>query len=215
MPSLPTIFLARHAETVFNAAQRMQGHMGHTPLTRNGMRQADAMGAALRALLGARPDIDIWASRSGRTLQTAAIIAEHLERDFFDVRQDARLLEIDVGAWEGRSYADIVAETGPIVCAERRLFSARPPGGEWYPDIARRLDDWLGELDPARPALVISHGITARVLRGRLVGGEPIEPGCVPIAADAPQGTVFRIENGREQAVHLGHGSVDAKARGF
>ena len=141
MPSLPTIFLARHAETVFNAAQRMQGHMGHTPLTRNGMRQADAMGAALRALLGARPDIDIWASRSGRTLQTAAIIAEHLERDFFDVRQDARLLEIDVGAWEGRSYADIVAETGPIVCAERRLFSAH---GLDYENVSKPQADDAG-----------------------------------------------------------------------
>ncbi|MCU0891245.1 MAG: histidine phosphatase family protein, partial [Sandarakinorhabdus sp.] len=30
------LILARHAETVFNAAARMQGHMAHTPLTRSG-----------------------------------------------------------------------------------------------------------------------------------------------------------------------------------
>jgi probable phosphoglycerate mutase len=213
--STPLLFLARHAETVFNAAARMQGHLGHTPLTRNGIRQAEDMGRALRGVLGAKPGIDLWASCSGRTLQTAAIIAEHLGRGYFDIRQDARLLEIDVGRWEARSYADIVAETGPIVCEERRLFKVRPPGGEWYPDIAARLESWLGDLDPVRPALVISHGITARVLRGRLVGGEPIEPGCVPIAADAPQGTVFRIVDGREDAIHVGHGSVDGKAKGF
>jgi probable phosphoglycerate mutase len=173
------------------------------------------MGRALLGVLGPKPDIDIWASRAGRTLQTAAIIAEHLGRDFFDIRQDDRLLEIDVGDWEGRSYADIVAEAGPIVCTERRVFTQRPPGGEWYPDIAARLDCWLGDLDPERPALVISHGITARVLRGRLVGGTPFEPGCVPLAPDAPQGTVFRIENGHEATIHVGHGSVDGKAKGF
>ena len=211
----PTLYLARHAETVFNAAARMQGHMGHTPLTRNGIRQAEEMGLALREVLGGSADIDLWASRSGRTLQTAAIIAEHLDRDFFDICADERLLEIDVGDWEGRSYADIVAESGPIVCTERRLFTQRPPNGEWYPDIAARLQNWLADLDPARPALVISHGITARVLRGALVGGEPIEPGCVPLAADAPQGTVFRIEAGQEEAVHVGQGSGDGKAKGF
>ncbi|MBL8647435.1 MAG: histidine phosphatase family protein [Sphingosinicella sp.] len=211
----PTLYLARHAETVFNAAARMQGHMGHTPLTRNGIRQADDMGRALRASLGPKPDIDLWASRSGRTMQTAAIIAEHLERDFFDIRADDRLLEIDVGDWEGRLYHDIVAESGPVMCPDRRIFLRQPPNGEWYPDIERRLQNWLADLDSARPALVISHGITARVLRGALVGGTPFEPGCVPLAKDAPQGTVFRIEGGREEPIHVGHGSVDGKAKGF
>lgn len=211
----PTLYLARHAETVFNAAARMQGHMGHTPLTRNGIRQAEDMGRALLDVLGPKPAIDIWASRAGRTLQTAAIIAEHLERDFFEIRADDRLLEIDVGDWQGRSYADIVAESGPIVCAGRKLFLQRPPRGEWYPDIALRLESWLADLAPSRPALVISHGITARVLRGRLVGGTPFEPGSVPVADDAPQGTIFRIENGKETALHVGHGSVDGKRHGF
>lgn len=211
----PTLYLARHAETVFNAAARMQGHMGHTPLTRNGIRQAEDMGRTLLDVLGPKPAIDIWASRAGRTLQTAAIIAEHLGRDYFEIHADDRLLEIDVGDWQGRSYADIVAESGAIVCAERRLFLKRPPNGEWYPDIARRLESWLADLDPARPALVISHGITARVLRGCLVGGTPFEPGSVPIADDAPQGTIFRIGNGGEEMIHVGHGSADGKARGF
>ncbi|MBV7257390.1 histidine phosphatase family protein [Pacificimonas sp. WHA3] len=206
------LYLARHAETVFNFGARMQGHMGHTPLTRRGIEQADAMGAALHGILGAKPDIDLWSSKAGRTLQTCAVVAEHLERDYFDIRQDERLLEIDVGAWEGRRYQDIVEEAGvPIVDAERRLFSVPPPQGEWYPDIRARLDDWLAELDPVRPALVVSHGITARVLRGALVGGDPIEPGCVPIAGDAPQGTVFRIENGAETSIHMGMGSADGR----
>ncbi|KAB7646506.1 histidine phosphatase family protein [Polymorphobacter fuscus] len=198
------IILARHAETVFNAAARMQGHMAHTPLTRAGIAQAEAMGAALATALGDAPDRDLWVSPSGRTQQTAAIVGEHLKRPFFDWRTDARLLEIDVGDWEGRYYADIVAEIGPIVDAERRLFSVPAPNGEWFPAIAERLQSWLADLDPARPVLAISHGITARVLRGLLVGGADWHG--VKVAVDAPQGTVFHIRDGAEQVLLTGSG---------
>jgi broad specificity phosphatase PhoE len=204
------IILARHAETVFNAAARMQGHMAHTPLTRAGIAQAEAMGAALATALGTAPDHDLWVSPSGRTQQTAAIVGEHLARPFFDWRTDARLLEIDVGNWEGRYYADIVAETGPIVDPQQGLFSVPPPNGEWFPAIAARLTDWLAALDPARPVLAISHGITARVLRGLLIGGDDWHG--VKVAPNAPQGTVFRIKDGIEQVLHTGSGVHGVRA---
>ncbi len=204
------IILARHAETVFNAAARMQGHMAHTPLTRAGIAQAEAMGAALAAALGAKPDRDLWVSPSGRTQQTAAIVGEHLGHPFFDWRQDARLLEIDVGDWEGRYYVDIVAEIGPIIDPERRLFSVPAPNGEWFPAIAARLTSWLADLDPARPVLAISHGITARVLRGLLVGGEDWHG--VKVAPDAPQGTVFRIVDGVQSVLLTGAGVHGVRA---
>ena len=204
------IILARHAETVFNAAARMQGHMAHTPLTRAGIAQAEAMGAAL-ATAGTAAGRDLWVSPSGRTQQTAAIVGEHLERNFFDWRQDKRLLEIDVGDWEGRYYADIVAETGrSIVDAERGLFTEPAPGGEWFPAIAARLNTWLAELDPTRPSLVISHGITANVLRGLLVGGEDWHG--VPVAPRAPQGTIFRIKDGQETVLLTGTGAQGVRA---
>jgi probable phosphoglycerate mutase len=195
----------------FAAAARMQGHMAHTPLTRSGIAQAEAMGAALRETLGEAPDRDFWVSPSGRTQQTAAIVSEHLGVPFFNWRQDTRLLEIDVGQWEGRYYADIVADLGEhIVCPDRRLFRVPPPGGEWFPEIAARLTDWLAEIDMTRPTLVISHGITARVLRGILVGGQDWQG--VPVAADAPQGTVFHIRDGAETMLHVGSGVQGVRA---
>ena len=204
------IIIARHAETVYNAGARMQGHLAHTPLTRAGIAQAEAMGAALAQQLGRDPDLDIWASPAGRTLQTVAIVAEHLGRDFFAVRTDDRLLEIDVGDWQGRPYADIVAEVGPIICPDRRIFNVRPPNGEWYPAIAERLRGWLSDLDPARDVLVISHGVTARVLRGLLSGCHDYEG--VALAEDAPQGTVFVIEDGVQSVLHVGDGHAGARA---
>ena len=74
------LYLARHAETVYNRHRRMQGNDAHTPLTRDGIAQAEAMGEALARHFS--PDGEkvpqIWASPAGRTLQTAAIVAEQL-----------------------------------------------------------------------------------------------------------------------------------------
>ncbi|MCU0892491.1 MAG: histidine phosphatase family protein, partial [Sandarakinorhabdus sp.] len=91
-----------------------------------------------------------------------------------------------------------------------RLFRVPPPGGEWFPAIAARLQDWLAQLDPNRPVLAISHGITARVLRGILVGGQDWHG--VPVAADAPQGTVFHISDGAETMLHVGSGVQGVRA---
>ncbi|QMW21666.1 histidine phosphatase family protein [Sandaracinobacteroides saxicola] len=199
------IYLARHAETVFNRAARMQGNDAHTPLTLAGVMQADAMGAALVAHFAASGEAvpPIWCSTAGRTQQTAAIVADHLGVDFFAIRQDARLREIEVGRWTGRSYAEIVAAEGPILDLDRRLFRMPIPGGESYADIAVRLRDWMREAGEG-PMLVISHGMTARVLRGILVGGP--DYGGVPIAVDVPQGTVMRIDKGAEVPLVVGSG---------
>lgn len=204
------MIIARHAETIYNANARMQGQMAHTPLTRTGIAQAEAMGAALAGLLGRTPDFDIWASPAGRTLQTVSIVAEHLGHDYFDIRTDPRLLEIDVGSWEGRRYADIVAEHGEIFCGERRIFTRIAEDGEWYPAIAERLRGWLDDLAPTRDVLVISHGITLRVLRGLLGGGTAFEG--VTIAEDAAQGTVFEIVEGVQSVLHHGAGHAAVRA---
>lgn len=205
------LYLARHAETVFNRARRMQGNDAHTPLTRDGIAQAEAMGAALARHFreSGEPVPQIWSSPAGRTLQTSAILAEHLGRDFFAIRQDRRLREIEVGRWTGRDYAEIIASEGEILDHEHRLFRLPIPGGEGYADIANRLTDWLADAGAA-PALVISHGITARVLRGLLAGGNAYEG--VPIAADVPQGSVMRLESGRERMVVEGSGASGPRA---
>ena len=166
-------FIARHGQTVFNAAGRMQGGTPHTPLTRAGFAQAEAMGRALRRRLGANPALELWASPTGRALQTLAMIAEHLELNWHQARTDPRLGEIDVGAWGGRYYRDIVAAEGEIVDDEVALFSRRPPGGEWYDDIEVRLRAWLDEQEEGPDRLLVMHDISSRVLRGLLTEATP------------------------------------------
>ena len=201
-------FVARHGETVFNAARRMQGDAPHTPLTRAGFAQAEEMGRALREELGARPALTLHASPTGRALQTLAVIAEHLELDWHDAHADARLVEIGMGSWGGRYYADITAEVGDVILPGGLLKCA--PDGERYEAIAERVGGWLADTaDDAGDRLVVMHGISSRVLRG-VATGAPRGACGAPVLPGHPQGTVTVLERGAERVVHLGSGHAPA-----
>lgn len=202
-------FIARHGETVFNAGKRLQGDAPHTPLTRAGFAQAEEMGRALREALGETPALTLWASPTGRALQTIAVIAEHLGLDWHQARTDARLVEIGMGSWGGRYYADVVGEVGPVIREGGLLVPA--PDGEDYPAIARRVGGWLADTnDDAGDRIVIMHGISSRVLRGVMTGAAIDAGAGVPVAAGLPQGSVTMIEAGRETIVHRGTGYAPA-----
>jgi len=199
-------FIARHGETVFNIAGRLQGDHLHTPLTRAGFAQADEMGRALRAELGAKPTLTLWASSTGRALQTLAVICEHLELDWHQARTDARLVEIGMGSWGGRYYTDVVAEVGPVFDPVHQML-APSPDGEVYHQIVERVSGWLADTDnDPGDRLVIMHGISSRVLRGVMTGAPDIPALGAPAAPGLPQGSVVMIEGGIEATVHIGTG---------
>lgn len=199
-------FIARHGETVFNAAGRLQGDHPHTPLTRAGFRQADEMGEALRHSLGDKPALTLWASPTGRALQTLAVIAEHVGLDWHQARTDPRLTEIGMGSWGGRYYRDVIAEVGDVVDRPSGLLISAPDG-ELYPQIAERVSAWLTETDDdPGDRLVIMHGISSRVMRGVMTGLPLVDRFGAPAAGHLPQGSLVMIEGGVETIVHLGAG---------
>lgn len=200
-------FIARHGETVYNRVRRMQGDHPHTPLTRAGFAQADEMGKALREILGPKPPITLWSSTAGRTLQTLAVICEHLELDWHQARTDPRLVEIGMGEWSGRYYSELAGEIGNFVDDEHGLYLRPPPGGESYTAIAERVSSWLADTD-ADPGdrLVIMHGMSSRILRGVMTRDEILPQFGAAAAPDLPQGSVVLIEQGEETVVHWGSG---------
>ncbi|WP_294297328.1 histidine phosphatase family protein [uncultured Sphingomonas sp.] len=201
-------FVMRHGETVYNLAGRMQGDHPHTPLTRAGFAQADAMGAALRALLGPRPKLTMWSSTAGRALQTLAVIAEHLDLDWHAARTDTRLVEIGMGTWSGRYYRDLIPEVGEFVDRRQGLYTRPPEGGEWYDAIATRVSAWLDDTDDdPGDRLVLMHGMSSRVLRGVMTGQNVLPGFDAPVAPALPQGSIALIEHGRETVVHRGSGA--------
>ncbi|MEE9434375.1 MAG: histidine phosphatase family protein [Sphingorhabdus sp.] len=201
------LFIARHGETVFNAAARMQGMAAHTPLTWEGCEQAAKMGEALRSHITDPASLTLAASPSGRTLQTLALVTAEIHADWHNHVTDNRLREIDVGEWEGQYYADIFPDITKFVDVKHGLFKQAAPGGEDYSAVAKRLGEWIKEQAFETDMLVISHGMTARVLRGLLLGLEELGDFGAPIAASLSQGSMVMIRDGEESLVISGDGS--------
>lgn len=207
------LFIARHGETVFNAHLRVQGNDGHTPLTRAGFHQAEAMGEQLAVWFTANgeplpPDLQLVASDTGRTLQTLAVMAEFLHLDWHQAVQDRRLAELDVGDWVGQWYRDLIAKNGEFIHAEQALFTKTGAGGESTADIVVRLDDWLAGQAFDRDMLIVSHGITSRVLRGLLTGADDLEEFSAPALPALPQGSMVMIRDGIEELIVQGSGHI-------
>lgn len=110
-------------------------------------------------------------------------------------RFDDRLKEIGMGAWEGRLYADILAEApGTLdVLSVFDLCLASP--GEGLDGLTARISSFLSGLDG--PAVIVSHGIALSVLRGLVLGLD--RAGMA--ATDRSQGVVTEIRDGRERVV--------------
>jgi glucosyl-3-phosphoglycerate phosphatase len=200
------LFIARHGETVFNAAGRMQGMYAHTPLTREGCEQASDMGAALKRHIANDTPLALLSSPAGRTLQTLALVVEELGRDYHTNDTDIRLREIDVGDWDGCYYNDVAPDIRTIMDMEHKLFIKKAPGGEDYRDVAERVTEWLSEQSFGTDMLVITHGMTARVLRGILLGLPHMEGFGAPIAPGLAQGSMVAICDGVETMVIDGIG---------
>jgi broad specificity phosphatase PhoE len=99
----------------------------------------------------------------------------------------------------------VVAETGPIIDRATGLFSRRPPGGEWYDEVAVRLRSWLDDTRAETgDRLIVMHGMSSRVLRGLLTGALD-RPGCgTPVADGVRQGSLVEIQDGMERVLESG-----------
>lgn len=186
-----TLWFARHGQTEANAAHQFSGHKD-TPLTKLGIAQAAQVGAILRQAVGPRPPLSFVSSplmRARRTMEIARAALD-LSQDGFET--DARLGEIDLGAWD--QLTDTEARALDPAYYDHRMkdrWNIRVPGGENYADVAARISAWVRSLQA--DTFAVSHGATTRILRGLLAGldGEGIT------GLDEPQGVVFRVR-GRE-----------------
>jgi len=103
---------------------------------------------------------------------------------------EPRLAEIAFGGWEGLTYRDVLArDKGVVNRREGNKWLFRPPGGETYEEVARRVGEWYATLD--RDTVVSAHGGTARALIA-VIGAAPreeavhhsVEQGVVYVFAD-------------------------------
>ena len=193
MCARPTLYYVRHGLTDWNIEGRLQG--GHdVPLNDRGRAQAAQCADILRDLFArdgrAATDFHYVSSPLVRASETMDIVRKALGLPPDGYARDPRLREIAFGDWEGLTYLDVLRRDKHIVDQrESSKWLFRPPGGETYEEVARRVGEWYATLD--RDTVVTAHGGTARALVGHLgiaapedAAHQPIEQGCVYLFAD-------------------------------
>jgi alpha-ribazole phosphatase len=144
-----TLILVRHGLTDWNIEGRYQGRLD-IPLNVAGRKQAEA----LKARLENTPFESVYSSPLQRAFETAQIIAHGKP-----IRRDARLAEIDHGAWQGKTHQEIATQWPHQWRAWKNdpdRFT--PPGGESIADVQSRVREFLAEIKD-EAILCVSHGV--------------------------------------------------------
>jgi probable phosphoglycerate mutase len=189
----PTLYYIRHGLTDWNIEGRLQGRHD-IPLNERGRAQARQCAGILRDLLkrdGRVPDdVAYVSSPLVRASETMDIVRAGLGLPAGGYAREPRLAEIGFGEWEGLTYLDVIARDKAVVDRrEHDKWLFRPPGGETYEEVGRRVGEWYTTLDG--DAVVTAHGGTARALVAFLgvappdkAAHQPIEQGVVYVFAD-------------------------------
>jgi len=160
-----TVYLVRHGAVVGSHAATYVGQLERS-LSEEGLRQV----LRLRAVLENLPISSIHSSDLSRAMWTAQILGERRDLEFHAYPE---LREINLGIWEGRSFAEI-----------RRLFPNefkargndfehwRPPGGESFGDCRDRvLPAWHHILESSPgDVLVVGHASVNRIILSDVLG---------------------------------------------
>ena len=161
-------FLVRHGQTEWNRVGRAQGQ-ADPPLNREGLEQAEAVGARLAPV----PFEAAYSSDLARAADTAAPVMRGRDTPI-TYRRDLR--EKSFGEWEGMSYEE-VRRLYPTIWDE--LFDERPdfapPGGESDRTLLERAAGAAARIGARHEGaggnlLVVSHGGTLRAMMASMLG---------------------------------------------
>ncbi|GAA4822689.1 histidine phosphatase family protein [Nocardioides caeni] len=181
LPTPPTtLVLVRHGVTAHTTGRRFSGGLGgdNPPLSEEGRAQVAEVAAWLREL---SDSVDVVvASPVRRTRETADIIAAELG---LDVVEEPGFAEMEFGAWDGLTFAEVAENDKAAMDAWFADMSAAPPGGESFVAVRERvleaLERVLGE-HAGRTVVVTSHVTPIKTL--------------VAHAVAAPLESLFRLE---------------------
>jgi broad specificity phosphatase PhoE len=157
------ILFVRHGETAANRARLALGR-ADPPLTDLGREQA----AALADRLVTSDAVRIVASPLLRAVQTAAVIADGLG---VPVETDDRLVEMDYGEWDQRSFGELPADE---LARWYRDAAYTPPGGESLLTVGARVADLCAELLDGSTVVAVSHVSPIKAAALWSMGGDPL-----------------------------------------
>jgi broad specificity phosphatase PhoE len=182
------IYLLRHGETIWNTLGRFQGQKD-SPLTKRGIEQADLAAQLLdREISVTARFYQMHVSPLGRARETAARVQRVVPLPGHD---DARLMEVSIGSWDGLTRFEIDNEfPGMLDGADAFDWYFRSPDGESFDAACMRAKSWLADIQG--PTVAISHGLFGRLVRGVYAGLSKREMLDLPV----PQDGFYRLSQG-------------------
>jgi broad specificity phosphatase PhoE/ribonuclease HI len=165
-----TLVLVRHGVTEHTLDKRFSsGTTGKNPgLSEDGRAQARATADWLAPLA---EEVDaLVSSPSRRAKETAEIIAARLDKK---VELDEGLAEMEFGAWDGLTYAEVSERHADDLDAWLGSLDHPPGGGESFTQVQARVHaslERLLETYPGRTVLAVSHVTPIKVLVAHALG---------------------------------------------
>ena len=157
------ILLVRHGETAANRARLALGR-ADPDLTETGRSQAAALAAHLAGSGAGR----VLSSPLRRARETAGAIAAALR---VEVELEERLVEMDYGEWDERSFADLPAGE---LARWRRDAAFAPPGGESLLAVTDRVASLCAEHIDGPPIVAVSHVSPIKSAVTWAIGADPL-----------------------------------------
>lgn len=160
------IYLLRHGETELNLKGRYQGEID-SALTPDGIEQVTNNAKLLKILIEKPEEWTFISSPLGRAEQSMNILCDVLGFDKSKVIKDDRLKEVSVGKWAGLTIKEIEM-SWPELLENTNSFNwyFNSPNGESYDSVVDRVSDWLQSIRNKEKVIVMSHGLTGRIIRG-------------------------------------------------
>lgn len=184
----PPLYILRHGETEWNVSGRLQGRFD-SELTDQGIAQARMQQGILR-----RENLNGFmaiSSPQGRARRTAEIALADL---IAPIETDVALSEVGLGDWAGQARAQMMAGSG---AADGFALYDLAPGGEGLAALRVRCEGLLKRL--SQPAVLVTHGITSRMIRLILAG----EPNARLRSIEGGQGVVYHVEDRKQKRLTL------------
>ena len=165
-PAVTTyLLLIRHGENDWVGTDRLAGRTPGVQLNEKGQQQAQAVAQ----LLAQQPITTIYSSPLERCLATAQPLAERLG---LEIHQEAGLLEVDYGEWQGANLKDL-AKLPAWQMVQHYPSVFRFPGGETLRETQARAIATLERLRDQHPNQVIaafSHADLIRLVMAHYLG---------------------------------------------
>lgn len=196
------IFFIRHCEAEGNTRGLLQGR-SDSDISGNSAKQLDLVSLRLRN----EPFDAMYSSPLKRAYKTAQAINRY---HGLPIHTDERLIEIDMGEWEGKSWTSIEhLDPAMLKVWYENPGDFQAPGGESIRQVCKRMWDAVNDIcqhHPDQTVCVVSHGCAIRSFLCRALGKNIDQLNDIPWC-DNTAVTVVEFENGKPRVTVMNDAS--------